>query len=264
MTEPAGAMTPFPTCDLMGMKVARTSAAQLLDHLFDALAVGRGGWIVTANLDFLRRHVRDPEVRALYDAADFRVADGMPLVWAARLQGSPLPERIAGSDLLSPIAERAAREGRSIYLLGGDPASNLKTVDLWRQRWPRLDICGHGSPMLDSPPSASQVQSLRDALSTARPDILFVGMGSPKQEQVIAALGSDLPGAWKVGVGMSFSFVAGDLTRAPTWMQRAGLEWCWRLAQEPRRLAGRYLRDDLPFALRLFASAVAHRRSREK
>jgi N-acetylglucosaminyldiphosphoundecaprenol N-acetyl-beta-D-mannosaminyltransferase len=250
---------PFPTCELMGMSLAQTSARPLLDEMFGALARGRGGWIITANLDFLRRYARDDEARALYAAADLRVADGMPLVWAARLQGTPLPERIAGSELVSPIAERAEREGRSIYLLGGNPQSNLKTVELWRTRWPRLTIRGHSSPMVDSPPSAEQLARLRAEVSSTRPDVLLVGMGSPKQEQVIAALRPDLPATWMVGVGMSFSFVSGELSRAPAWMQKSGLEWCWRLAQEPRRLGRRYLVDDLPFAVQLFTTSLWRR-----
>jgi N-acetylglucosaminyldiphosphoundecaprenol N-acetyl-beta-D-mannosaminyltransferase len=259
VSQPDRGGTPLPTCALMGMSLAQTSARELLDRMFEALARGDGGWIITANLDFLRRYVRDADARALYAAADLRVADGMPLVWAARLQGTPLPERIAGSELVAPIAERAEREGRSIYLLGGNADSNRKTAELWRSRWPRLRICGHSSPMVQSPPSAEQVALLRAEVVSTRPDVLLVGMGSPKQEQVIAALRPDLPATWMVGVGMSFSFVAGDLSRAPAWMQKASLEWCWRLAQEPGRLGRRYLLDDLPFAAQLFTTSLWHR-----
>ena len=98
---------PPPTCELYGMTLARLGMQQTLDHLFESLASGRGGWLVTANLDFLRRHVKDPEMRALYDRADVTVADGMPLVWAARLQGDDLPERVAGSAMVALVAERA-------------------------------------------------------------------------------------------------------------------------------------------------------------
>src|ERR1700690_4598603 len=106
------------------MSLARLDFDGVLDHVFGDLDAGRGGWLITANLDFLRRHVRDPESRALYAAADLRVADGMPLVWAARAQGTPVPGRIAGSSLLVPLVERAARSGRSVYLLGGEPGAN--------------------------------------------------------------------------------------------------------------------------------------------
>jgi N-acetylglucosaminyldiphosphoundecaprenol N-acetyl-beta-D-mannosaminyltransferase len=255
---------PFPICDLLGMPIARTDKAGVLAHLFASLSRGQGGWLVTANLDFLRRHARDPEARRLYAGADLCVADGMPLVWAARLQGDRLPERVAGSDLLLLVAERAAREQRSLYLLGGDPTANARAVAVLRERWPRLAIVGHDSPQIASPPSAEQLANLRDEISRARPDLLLVGMGSPKQEQVIEALRATLPGAWMMGVGISFSFVAGDVRRAPGWMQRTGLEWLWRMVQEPRRLMRRYLVEDLPFFFELLARALWHRVRRRR
>jgi N-acetylglucosaminyldiphosphoundecaprenol N-acetyl-beta-D-mannosaminyltransferase len=110
--------------DVSGMSIACVRHPEVLDHLFSSLAVGRGGWLVTANLDMLRRHRYDLDARALYDAADLRVADGMPLVWASRLAGPPsLPERIAGSTLSEDLAARAALAGRRIYLLGGAPGT---------------------------------------------------------------------------------------------------------------------------------------------
>ena len=235
------------------MRLAAASANELLDHMFGSLARGQGGWIVTANLDFLRRHAHDPGARELYSEADVCVADGMPLVWAMRLQGDHLPERIAGSSLMLPVAERAALEGRSLYLLGGEPAANEKAAAVLRARWPGVVIAGASSPMVKNPPSPDDLHSLREELLQARPDIVLVGMGSPKQELIIRALRADFPRAWMIGVGMTFSFVAGTLSRAPEWMQRTGLEWCWRLAQEPKRLSRRYLLEDLPFSVELFA-----------
>src|SRR5437868_345289 len=111
--NPSASPPPFPTLDLLGMPLACVDAGGLLDHVFDRLAVGQGRCIITASLDFWRRHAHDPAARALYQGADLRVADGMPLIWAARLQGGRLPERIAGSALVLPIAERAASAGRS-------------------------------------------------------------------------------------------------------------------------------------------------------
>jgi N-acetylglucosaminyldiphosphoundecaprenol N-acetyl-beta-D-mannosaminyltransferase len=254
--NPSASPLPFPTLDLLGMPLACVDAGRLLDHVFDRLAVGQGGWIVTANLDFLRRHAHDPSARALYEQADLRVADGMPLIWAARLQGGRLPERIAGSSLVLPIAERAASAGRSLYLLGGEPDANTGAAEVMRARWPSLNICGASSPMVASPPSADDIQALVNELKQVRPDRVLVGMGSPKQEQIIAMLRAELPRSWMIGVGISFSFVAGKVSRAPVWMQNVGLEWCWRLAQEPRRLARRYLLDDIPFSVELFARAA--------
>jgi len=254
---------PFPTFDLLGMRLARVDSQGLLEHMFSSLASGRGGWVVTANLDFLRRYAHDRDARALYAQADLSVADGMPLVWAARLQGVRLPERVAGSSLVLPLAERAAREGRSIYLLGGEPKANAKTAEILRARWPNLTVCGASSPMVSSPPSPADLEALNQEMGRTRPDIVLVGMGSPKQEQIIRALRETLPHAWMMGVGVTFSFIAGTVSRAPAWMQRTGLEWCWRLAQEPKRLARRYLLEDIPFSFELFAQ-LAWNRARKR
>lgn len=248
-----------PVYDLMGMRLASIDRFQLLDHIFTLLTSGVGGWVITANLDFLRRYTLDKNARTLYDAADIRVADGAPLVWATRLQGNILPERISGSTFIWLLAERAAREKRSLYLLGGDTTANQKAVNVLAERYPGILICGHSSPSLSSPPTDSETAKIREELVALNPDILLVGMGSPKQEQLISSLRLALPMTWMLGVGISFSFVAGHIRRAPAWMQKTGMEWIHRLMQEPQRLARRYLIEDLPFAIRLFAHAFRKR-----
>lgn len=250
---------PFPTCDLMGMSVACTDEGRLLDHIFSSLEKGIGGWLVTANLDFLRRYVHDEKARALYSIAEVRVADGMPLVWAARVQGDVLPGRLAGADLFWTIVERAAAEHRSIYLLGGTESANALAGDVLRRRWSSLIIAGQSAPMVHSPPSEAELAALHAEMSKTRPAIVLVGMGSPKQEQVIQALRPILPGSWMTGLGASFSFAAGEIRRAPLWVQNVGMEWLWRLSQEPTRLARRYLLEDLPFVGRLMGAAIVER-----
>lgn len=251
-----------PVESLLGLRLARLDRWQLLDHMFSRLAAGRGGWLVTANLDFLRRYVLDAPSRALYDAADLRVADGMPLVWACKLQGTPLPGRVPGSSLVWLLVERAAREGRSVYLLGGTPEANAGAAKVLADKYPGLNLCGRSSPTLGSPPSRGELDSIAEELARCSPDLLLAALGSPKQEQVIEMLRSRLPSTWMVGVGISLSFVAGEIRRAPKWMRKIGLEWLHRLLQDPRRLARRYLLDDIPFALRLFRHAFSERLSR--
>jgi N-acetylglucosaminyldiphosphoundecaprenol N-acetyl-beta-D-mannosaminyltransferase len=251
--------SPFPRCTLLGMQVDRVDERSLLDHLLAALARGEGGWLLTANLDFVRRNTFDEKVRNLYRQADLCVADGMPLVWAAWLQGQPLPGRVAGSSLLGRLVARAAAEKRSLYLLGGSESANRRAAERMQARHPDLRLCGRSSPGIADPPTSEEIRRLADELVPLRPDILLVGMGSPKQEQLIRALRPLLPGTWMIGVGASFSFLAGEIRRAPRWLQALGLEWVHRMLQEPRRLAKRYLVEDLPFAFRLFASALAAR-----
>lgn len=249
-------MTSLPTVDLLGMPLACIDEDGVLDHMFGEMAAGRGGWLITANLDFLRRYAKEPDMRALYASADLTVADGMPLVWASGILGTPLPERVAGSALLYRFADRAAREGRSIYLLGGDPGAGEGAIETLCQRAPGLRIAGHSAPRFGLHPNSSELAGTLDALQAARPDLLLVGLGSPKQERVIHALRAHFPSMWMVGVGISFSFAAGQIARAPEWMRKSGLEWVHRLAQEPKRLARRYLVEDLPFAAELFARVL--------
>ncbi len=249
----------IPVESLMGLRLARIDRWQLLDHMFGSLAAGRGGWLVTANLDFLRRYVLDTSARALYDAADLRVADGMPLIWACKLQGTPLPGRVPGSSLVGLLVERAARERRSVYLLGGTPEASAGAAKVFRDNHPSLDLCGRSCPTLASPPSQREVDAVAAELARCSPDIVLVALGSPKQEELIHRLRNQLPSAWMVGVGISLSFVAGEVRRAPKWMRRIGLEWLHRLLQDPRRLAKRYLVDDIPFVLRLFPHALSRR-----
>lgn len=250
--------------ELLGMRLASCSEPELMDTLFGALARQRGGWLITANLDFLRRYYKEPRMQVLYAQADLRVADGMPLVWAAYLQGTPLPERIAGASLLRPLAARASREGRSIYFLGGNADTAQGAASTLRAEFPELAVAGFSSPWLPAEPDDAAVEPTRQALTEARPDIVLVALGSPKQEWLISKLRRSLPAAWFIGVGMSFSFTTGDMPRAPSWMQRSGLEWVHRLVSEPRRLGKRYLWHDAPFGIELLGRSLLQRFKSER
>lgn len=246
----------LPVIALRGISIHAVSERECVDHVFDELGAGRGGWIVTPNLDHLRRLTRDANFRSLCERAELRVADGMPLLWAARLQGTPLPERVAGSNLIWSLSERAARAGRSVYLLGGDPGTAEESARVLRERFTSLRIAGIHCPAPGFERDAQALAQISAELARSGADLVLVALGSPKQEQLIAQLCAQLPRAWWIGIGISFSFVAGRVTRAPRWMQRLGLEWVHRLAQEPRRLARRYLVDGLPFAAALLVGCA--------
>ena len=249
----------FESVHVDQLPFARVTVAQVIDRIFRDLARGRGGWAITANADHLQRYSRDPSIRNLYSAADFIVADGMPILWAARLMGKPLPERVAGSDLVWMIAERAAEEGRSIYLLGGAPGAAEAARDRLLERWPSIQIAGLTSPIVSLPPTPEEIEWVRSVLGRAHPDIVYVALGAPKSEFLIAALLDRMPKIWWMGVGISLSFLAGHVQRAPRWMQRSGLEFLHRMLQEPGRLARRYLIADLPFVIGLLARSLCRR-----
>jgi exopolysaccharide biosynthesis WecB/TagA/CpsF family protein len=242
-----------------GLDFDALSEDEVVARITAELADGRGGWVITPNIDICRRVRKDPAARDLVRRASLVVADGMPLVWAARLNGDPLPERVAGASLIFTLSAAAAAQGRSVYLLGGAlGVPELAAAELAR-RYPGLRIAGTDSPPFGFDQQPAELAALRDRIVRARPDIVFTGLGFPRQEQVITALAPALPGAWFIGCGAAIPFAAGTLPRAPRWMQQAGLEWSWRLLTEPRRLFRRYLMDDLPFALRLIAIAAAAR-----
>lgn len=243
---------------LLGMPIRHLDEAGCVDMVLRSLALGRGGWIITSNIDILRRYVTDPAFRTLAGGASLMVADGMPLIWASMLQGAPLPERVAGSNLIYTLSGAAAREGRSVFLIGGEPSTAVAASRVLRQRFPGLVVAGALCPPLGFERDPAHMAGLRAALERSRPDLVFVALGCPKQEKLIEALRADFPATWWIGVGISFSFVSGQLRRAPPWLQRAGLEWAHRLVQEPRRLAPRYLLRGIPFALYLlYRSALA-------
>ncbi len=245
---------------LLGFPIDALTEAECIERILASICASRGGWVVTHNLDHLRRLVNDRAFADLCDESDIRVADGMPLVWASRLQGTPLPERVTGSSLIWSLTEAAASQDRSIFLLGGDGDTASEAANMLRSRFPSLRIAGTDPAPLGSEKNVEKFEQLKRTLKDTRPDIVYVAMGSPKQELIIRKLRDLLPGAWWMGVGISFSFVCGEVKRAPQWMQQLGLEWIHRMVQEPGRLWRRYLVEGVPFAIRLMLSAAMRRR----
>lgn len=252
-----------PEVELEGVRLHAIDEGQCVKLVLDAFSAGRGGWIVTPNLDQLRRMRRDQSLRERYARAELALADGMPLVWACSLQRTPLPGRVAGSDLIWSLSRAAAERGLSLFLLGGDAGTAEEAGFELASRFQGLRVAGTMCPEPGFEERPGSVEEIAARLAAARPDIVFVALGVPRQEVLIERLRPGLPSTWWMGVGISFSFVAGRVKRAPPWVRRVGLEWAHRLAQEPRRLAGRYLVDGLPFAAGLMArSTVRGMRSR--
>ena len=243
----------------MGLDVAAVSERDTIDYVLDGIVRRRGGWICPANLDVLRQWRRSSEVRELVAAADLVVADGMPLVWAGELQGSPLPERVAGSSLVLTLTAAAADAGASVFLLGGNPGTAEAAVAKLTSLSPQLRFAGTFCPPFGFERDPGSVDRIGRLLRETAPDIVYVGLGFPKQERLIVELRRRLPTMWFVSCGVSFSFVSGEITRAPATFQRLGLEWLYRMAQEPKRLYRRYLFEGIPFLAQLLSSAVAFR-----
>ena len=239
-----------------GIPLDAVSEPEAVTRVRAALVTGQGGWIVTPNVDHLHRASRDPDLAALIRSADLSVADGAPVVWAARLSGTPLPARVTGADLLWSLSAAAAEDGRSVFLLGGEPGVPEEAAANLKAAYPELKVVGTCSPPFGFEHDPVELDRCREQLLAAAPDIVFVGLGFPKQEHLIVRFARLLPTTWWLGCGAALPFAAGRLDRAPAWMRPVGLEWLYRLGKEPRRLFHRYVLEDAPYAVRLLAGAV--------
>jgi N-acetylglucosaminyldiphosphoundecaprenol N-acetyl-beta-D-mannosaminyltransferase len=218
-----------------------------------AAAAGLFFQISTVNLDFLVQAQRDPEVRSILEENALNIPDGAPVVWLGWIRGARGKRRVAGADLVPRLMEVAAREGLKVFFLGGEDGTAAEAAARLVGEHPELQICVY------EPPRAA-LADMDDAdilrrLEAARPQILLVAFGHPKQEKWIRRQREHLP-LVAMGVGCSLDLIAGRQSRAPSWMQRAGLEWMYRVAHEPARLARRYAIDGLWFVAVILPAAL--------
>jgi N-acetylglucosaminyldiphosphoundecaprenol N-acetyl-beta-D-mannosaminyltransferase len=234
---------------ILGIPIDDLNMEEALERIEEFVTLGRTTGkthqIATVNADFVVNALKDPELRYLLQEADMATADGMPLVWGARALGVPLEGRVTGADLVPALAERAARRGFSLFLLGAEPGVAACAADVLKQRHPNLIIAGVASPPYSS--VLEMDRAVIDQIRRVQPDILLVAFGNPKQEKWIGMYGREVGVPVMIGVGGTLDFIAGKTRRAPHWLQRLGLEWLYRLLQNPRRLWRRYVADLLGF-----------------
>ena len=227
----------------------------------DRLVVaGDGGCVFTPNVDHVVMAEDDGAFREAYAAANLSLADGQPLIWASRLLAAPLPARISGSDLVLPLMKLAAVRRFRVYLLGGAPGVAAAVAARF-EREVGVEIAGVDCPAISLDRDLEE-DAVTKRLVAGRPDLVLVALGAPKQELWIHRVRDRIRPAVAIGVGAALDFVSGRARRAPAWMSRAGLEWLYRLAHEPRRLARRYLLRDPRFLLVLGRTLRAPRSSR--
>jgi N-acetylglucosaminyldiphosphoundecaprenol N-acetyl-beta-D-mannosaminyltransferase len=224
---------------------------QTVDAVFQQLNDGRRGWLCTVNVAILVMMKEDPKLQSFVDNASIIVADGQPLVWCAPMFGHSLPERVTGVDLVDSICERAMRQQKKVYLLGATTEIVSSVAARLHDRYPTLAIeyADGYFPLRDAAARADEVRR-------AGADILFVAMGVPRQETFIQEQWNRLGVGVAIGVGGSFDVLAGVRSRAPGWIQRVGLEWLYRLIQEPKRLFMRYLVTNSKFAYLVFREII--------
>lgn len=227
---------------------------QCTDTLFADMAAGKRGWLATVNVSILMMMRESSALQTFVDKATWTVADGQPLIWASKWFGTPLPERVTGVDLVEQLCERAQLEGVGVYFLGASQDVVNTMVQRLQAQYPRLSIgCCDGY----FPEAGAAARA--DLVAASGAAILFVGMGVPRQERFIEQQWGRLGVKLAIGVGGSFDVLAGLRMRAPIWVQRIGMEWMYRLVQEPGRLWKRYLVTNTQFVLLLVRALLISR-----
>lgn len=236
------------TVGILGTPIDILNTAEVVARIEQFVEQRRFHQIATANTDFVVNAVDDPELRYILRNSDLVIPDGMPLVWASRMMRSRLPERVTGVDLVPQLAALAARNGYRLFMLGARPEVAQQACRRLQEDHPGLNVVGCLSPPM-APLLDMDHSGIVAEIKAARPDILLVAFGNPKQEKWIHMNRAELQSVSVcLGVGGTFDFIAGVASRAPQWMQRSGLEWVHRLSHEPRRLHRRYARDFAHFS----------------
>lgn len=243
----------------LGCEIDRLDMESTLARCEELIASGGPAQHVVINVAKLVAMRRDGRLREIVERCALVNADGQPIVWASRLFGDPLPERVTGCDLMENLLERAQERGWRVYVLGARPAVLARALMRLRERYPRLILCGSHHGYFDEETEGNAICA---DIRRARPDILFVAISSPAKEYWLAAHLPELGVPFGMGVGGSIDVVAGLTRRAPRWAQQAGLEWLFRMLQEPRRLARRYLVTNTAFVV-LLATELVRARARK-
>lgn len=242
------------------LSIDAVSFEQALDAIEDLVESGTGGSVFTPNVDHVVGADRNDAFALAYANASLTIADGMPLVWASRVLGTRLPERVAGSDVIDPLLERAARRGWRVAFIGAGPGVAEKAAAVVRERY-GTDVVDTWDPVVDLADD-QQIEAIVERLQACQPQLVLMAFGAPKQELLIDRIRDRVRPAVLVGVGASLDFIAGTVRRAPRVMRSTGTEWLYRLVQEPRRLWRRYLVNDPKFAWILVRTIREERRAR--
>ncbi len=216
---------------ILGMPIHSLTMAEAVQSALGFLREPGAHIIMTPNAEILYRAARNPRLNQWLNQADLRIADGSGLIWAARFYGKPLPERVAGIDLMSNLLSEAEKQGIRVFFLGAREEVVAAAKENAEKKWPELRICGVHHGFFTDETEEDLIQTIRNC----SPEIIFVGLGAPKQEEWMCKYRDILSVPLMMGVGGSFDVLSGSLKRAPLWMQRIGIEWLYRLIKEPKR-----------------------------
>jgi N-acetylglucosaminyldiphosphoundecaprenol N-acetyl-beta-D-mannosaminyltransferase len=240
----------FPRVDVLGVPVSAITMTQAIQAIHTWIDQRECHYVCVTGVHGVMESARDESLRLIHERAGLVTPDGMPLVWLSRHAGYSQVERVYGPDLMLAACEASTRHGWRHFFYGGGPGIADHMAVRLQARFPGLQVVGVYSPPFQ-PMTAAEDEALVQRINATRPDIVWVGLGTPKQERWMAAHVGRLSAPVLVGVGAAFDFHAGVKRQAPRWMQRSGLEWSFRLATEPRRLARRYLVNNPQFVWRI-------------
>ncbi len=241
------------TINSLGVGISVIDQARAREILFDAVRNSRRGYVTVTGVHGVMEAQDDPEFRTILNNAMLTTPDGMPMVWMGKLQGQPSIDRVYGPDLMLNLCEHSRTENFSHFFYGGAAGVAENLARQLQQRFPGLMIAGSYSPPF-RPLTAGELSELQGQVERTRPDFFWVGLSTPKQERFMAEHLDLLPQTKiMIGVGAAFDLLTGRVKQAPRWMQRSGLEWLFRLSQEPRRLGRRYLINNPRFIVKAAA-----------
>lgn len=233
--------------DFMSIKIDNITMEQAMDEIVFMAKNGKNQLVVSPNVDNMVRLEEDQEFRKIYDKADLVLTDGQPIIWFSKFFGEKIKEKISGSDLSIKLCGKAAENNLSIFLLGAAEGVGEAAAKRMKETYKGLEIAGIYSPKMGFENDPQELDKIVNLINEADPDLLYLGLGSPKQEKFFISCKDRLNVPVALALGASIDFMAGEKRRAPVWMSNVGLEWLYRLCQEPKRLFKRYLVDDMRF-----------------
>lgn len=231
--------------NFLNTEVDNLTMDEAIDRAEELILNKKPSYVVTPNVDHIVKLETDKEFQDVYKNADLILTDGMPLIWISKIKGNPIKEKISGSDFFPKLCERAAGKEYSIFLLGAAEGVAAKAADNLRKKYEGLNIVGTYSPSYGFEKRDDEIKEIIKMINEVKPDILAVGLGAPKQEKFLYKYRNELNVPISLAIGASIDFEAGNINRAPRWMQNCGLEWFYRLCKEPKRMFKRYIVDDL-------------------
>ncbi len=230
---------------LMNTEIDNLTMDETLDAIDSLIKEDNCSYVVTPNVDHIVQLEKDEELKRVYENASLILTDGKPLIWISNWYKTPIKEKISGSDLFPRVCELAAKKGYTMYLLGAAEGVADKAAKNLMDKYKGLNIVGTYSPPFGFEKDKVELKKIERQIQEVHPDILIVGLGCPKQEKYMYHHCKELDVPISFGLGASIDFEAGNIKRAPRWMSEHGLEWLYRITQDPKRLAKRYLVDDM-------------------